>query len=36
MANAMVVEWKKMKREAAARQKEVASKTSDDKRKNRN
>lgn len=35
LTKAMEVEWKKMKREAAAREKELASIKSDDKRKNR-
>jgi hypothetical protein len=36
LTKAMEVEWKKMKREAAAREKEVSSIMADDNRKNRN
>ena len=35
LTKAMEVEWKKMKREAAAREKEASSTKSDDNRKNR-
>jgi hypothetical protein len=35
LTKAMEVEWKKMKREAVAREKEIASTKSDDKRKSR-
>jgi hypothetical protein len=36
LTKAMEVEWKKMKREAAAREKEASSIKADDNRKNRN